>query len=336
MISFRFHVVSITAIFLAIAIGVVVGSTYVDGAVVDALRNRIDTVSNNLDTRKAENDRLESQLGGANDYIEVSADFAVTDRLTDVPVLLVATRGVDEGSVEDLALKVRKAGAQLPGVVWLEAKWSLGSDDDRAALADLVGARPAASAEALWSGAWEAIVTELTTVAPEAVDTPAGDEADPSATTTTTTPPEVPTSVLLALEAGGFITVDTLDDASATLSDLAGASPRVLVVTGSRAEAELVPMLTTLVEAPAQGGLATVVADVHVEAPEAPGRGDALAAALSQELRDLIVLVDDADRPEGRVGAVLALAALADGQIAGLHYGYGDGADGVLPPWSAP
>ena len=28
MISFRFHVVSITAVFLAIAIGVVVGSTY--------------------------------------------------------------------------------------------------------------------------------------------------------------------------------------------------------------------------------------------------------------------------------------------------------------------
>ena len=40
MISFRFHVVSITAVFLAIAIGVVVGSTYVDRAIVDTLRNR--------------------------------------------------------------------------------------------------------------------------------------------------------------------------------------------------------------------------------------------------------------------------------------------------------
>jgi len=63
MISFRFHVVSITAVFLAIAIGVVVGTTYVDGAVVDGLRNRIDSVEGNLDDRRAENDRLESELG---------------------------------------------------------------------------------------------------------------------------------------------------------------------------------------------------------------------------------------------------------------------------------
>ena len=45
MISFRFHVVSITAVFLAIAIGVVVGSTYVDRAIVDNLQHRIETVS---------------------------------------------------------------------------------------------------------------------------------------------------------------------------------------------------------------------------------------------------------------------------------------------------
>ena len=44
MISFRFHVVSITAVFLAIAIGIVVGSTYVDELTVDQLRSRIETV----------------------------------------------------------------------------------------------------------------------------------------------------------------------------------------------------------------------------------------------------------------------------------------------------
>src|SRR3954452_7903504 len=95
MISFRFHVVSITAVFLALAIGIVVGSTYVDNAVVDQLRNRITSVSETLDVRKAESDQLRSDLGDANDYIDASADYAVTDRLTDVPVLLLAARGVD-------------------------------------------------------------------------------------------------------------------------------------------------------------------------------------------------------------------------------------------------
>ena len=53
MISFRFHVVSLTAVFLAIAIGVIVGTTYVDRAVVENLEHRIDTVSENLDERRA-------------------------------------------------------------------------------------------------------------------------------------------------------------------------------------------------------------------------------------------------------------------------------------------
>lgn len=95
-------------------------------------------------------------------------------------------------------------------------------------------------------------------------------------------------------------------------------------------------MVPFVVDASVQGGLPTVVADVHVEAPEAPGRGEALLEALAQELRDAIVLVDDADRPEGQVGAVLALDAVADAPPLTGHYGYGDGADGVLPRWTPP
>lgn len=320
MISFRFHVVSLTAIFLAIAIGVVVGSTYVDGAVVDGLRNQINRVSGNLTNLTEANDQLESDLGTARTYIDSSADFAVTDRLTDVPVLLVATRGVDEGAVEQVVRLARGAGAIVPGVVWLEAKWDLEGEDDRAALAEIVDARPDDAVEDLWSSAWEAVVDELT--------------AEGGSTPTTTAPPDPSREVLAPLVAGGFLSVDSLDDASSDLADLAGASPRVLVLTGSRAQAELVPMVPFVVAAPAQGGLPTVVADVHVEAPEAPGRGEALGEALAQELRDAIVLVDDADRPEGQVAAVLALDAVADGLTG--HYGYGDGADGVLPSWTPP
>ena len=340
MISFRFHVVSITAIFLAIAIGVVVGSTYVDGAVVDGLRNRINTVEDNLDDRRAENDRLEGELGSVHTYVEGSDEFAVTDRLTDVPVLLIATRGIDEGSVEQIALLSRRAGGTMPGVVWLEPRFGLQGDDDRALLAEILDADADEAAEDLWSTAWLGVVDE---VRDDEVN-----EGPESTTTTTTTLPDgttvpetttterpAPEAVLLgALEDGGFLSIDTLDDAS-TLADLAGADPSMLLVTGSRAREELRPMLPTVVNAGVRGGLPVVVADVYVEAPEAPGRGEVLAELLSRELRDAIVLVDAADRPEGRVASVLALDAAVDGLI-GVHFGYGDGADGVLPEWTPP
>jgi len=311
MISFRYHVVSITAVFLAIAIGVVVGSTYVDRAVVDNLEHRIDSVSNSLDERKQANDRLQDELGEDRDYITASADFAVTGRLADVPVLVLAFRGVDEDAVRDLGLLARRSGGVVPGVVWIETKWALASVDDRAALASAIGGDARTSASRLRDQAWEAIVQELV-----------------RATGAT------PADVLTPLQASGFLSVDALDDASVTLAALRGTSPRVLVVTGTSADEHLAPIAAKVIAAPIGGGLATVVAEDFVETSDGPGRGSVLAASVSKDLRDRVVLIDHADRPEGRVAAVLSLAAIAGGLVG--HFGYGSGADGVLPSWTPP
>jgi len=314
MISFRFHVVSITAVFLAIAIGVVVGTTYVDGAVVDGLRNRIDSVEGNLDDRRAENDRLESELGLASSYIEASAPFAVTDRLIDVPVLMVAARGVDETVVERTAGLTRLAGGITPGVVWLESPWELESEEDRVALASILNADPDDDPEDLRAAAWAAVVEELS-VTPQAADDPAADSP----------------VVLAPLIEAGFLSVDALGESTTTLDDLTGAGPRVLVVTGARADAGPDATVPAVAAATANGELVTVLADVHVSAPEAPGRGEELLESLAG-LEDLVSVVDNADQIEGQVGAVLALAAAVDAPVG--HLGYGDGADGVLPPWT--
>lgn len=323
MISFRFHVVSITAVFLAIAIGVVVGTTYVDGAIVDGLRNRIDNVERNLDLRRAENDRLESDLGRAAGYIDASGRYAVTDRLTGVPVLVVAVRGIDEGAVENAALLSRQAGAVTPGVVWLEAPWGLEGERDRTALAEIVGAPTDASPDELWTASWEAIVTELGAAAGDGGSSPVGPDAGI---------PAAP--VLSSLEVGGFLSVDSLDDDSSGLADMAGTSPRVLVMTGTRARAELAPMVPFAVDATIAAGMGVVLADVHVEEPEGPGRGEALLESLRDGVLDAIALVDHADQAAGRVAAVLAVDAVGDG-LAG-HFGYGPGAEAALPPWTAP
>ncbi len=323
MISFRFHVVSITAVFLAIAIGVVVGTTYVDGAIVDGLRNRIDAVEENLDERRAENDRLEGELGRAGAYIEASAQYAVTDRLTGVPVLLVATRGIDEGVVEQTALLARQAGGVTPGIVWLESPWGLESDDQRAALADIVGGQPDAPAEELWTEAWEDVVAALVSSGEDPIDPTSSQDPGGEAQT-----------VLSELEAAGFLSVDALDDESSGLEDLAGSNPSVLAVTGARAQDGLAPMVPVVVETVVDGGLPVVVADAYIDAPEAPGRGELLGDSLPEALREVIVIVDDVERADGRVAAVLSLDGVAGGLVG--HYGYGDGADGVLPPWAAP
>ena len=55
MLTFRYHLVTIVAVFLALAIGIVVGSTVVGPSVVESLRNQVEDVSDTLDERKAAN-----------------------------------------------------------------------------------------------------------------------------------------------------------------------------------------------------------------------------------------------------------------------------------------
>ena len=330
MISFRFHVVSITAVFLAIAIGVVVGSTYVDRAIVDTLQNRIDTVSANLDQRKAENDALDDDLSKAESFMNASADFAVTDRLTDVPVLVVAVRGVDESAVEETVRLARRAGGIVPGIAWLEPRWTLEDDNDHVALADLVGGRVSDAPEQLWEDAWIAVAAEV-------AEPPASEgirRQDVPVATTAPTPLQAPDApVLLGLASAGFLNVDSLDDDSVPLVALADSGARVLLVTGSNAAAGLAPMVPVVVQATLEAGL--VVADVYAsDGADGPARGERLIDSLDESTRGALAIVDAVDLVEGRVAAVVVLAG-APGALVG-HFGYGPGADGVMPAWSPP
>ncbi|MFL6206976.1 MAG: copper transporter [Acidimicrobiales bacterium] len=323
MISFRFHVVSITAVFLAIAIGVVVGSTYIDRVTVDQLRNRIDTVEHRADATRDDNGRLEDELSTTRQYVDLSSEYAVSDRLVDVPALVVAARGVDDSAIERTVVLARRAGGQVPGIVWLEPRWAAESDDDLQALADAVGGSSTDSRDALWATAWEKITDEL--ASPPPPDEPGG----PAVTS-------AEPSVLTKLEDAGFLSLDSLDDSSVGLADLLGTSPRMLIVTGARADEEVQPVIPVAADASVDAGLGTVVADVYVVAPEAPARAATLVDSLEGSLRDSIVIVDDADLEPGRVAAVLALDLVTDDGEVGRHYGYGDGADAVLPAWTPP
>jgi hypothetical protein len=314
MISFRFHIVSITAVFLAIAIGVVVGSTYVEGFTVDQLEKRIETVEDRADKTREENARLEDELDASNRYIELSSEYAVTDRLTDVPVLLLAARGIDEASVERTVVLARQAGAAVPGIVWMEPRWALEGEDDADALASIVGGSSSDDPADLWAAAWQGITDELA-----AADVSEQGQAG---------------TMLGDLEAAGFLTVDSLDDDSIGLADLAGAGPRMLVLTGAEAQSEVAPVVPVAVKAGVDGGMVSVVGDIYVRADEAPGRGASLTDLLDDATLDSIVIVDDADLEPGRVAVILGLDSAADGQL-GFHYGYGDGADAVLPAWTA-
>ena len=77
MIHFRYHLISIVAVFLALGIGIVMGSTVIDKAIVNGLENRIDSAERNSIERKQENDELRKAISSQDSQDTVLAGHSV-------------------------------------------------------------------------------------------------------------------------------------------------------------------------------------------------------------------------------------------------------------------
>ena len=103
MINFRYHIVSITAVFLALGIGTILGSTFLDRYTVDQLDRNIRSAEERIDDTEAENRRLEERLDAstARDLAMIAAsEVYFGGLLTDRPVLIVAAPGVEQGTLD--------------------------------------------------------------------------------------------------------------------------------------------------------------------------------------------------------------------------------------------
>lgn len=96
MINFRYHVVSLVAVFLALAVGIVMGSTVIDRAIVDGLRNRIDTANKNTEEKRAENDQLKTSAKGLNAQNTVLAGHVVRGTLANQTVYVYVVGDVSD------------------------------------------------------------------------------------------------------------------------------------------------------------------------------------------------------------------------------------------------
>ena len=74
MIDFRYHLVSLIAVFLALGIGVIMGTAVIDRAVVDRLERQQSTLNDDINDVQAENERLRTSLSEERDASSQLAD----------------------------------------------------------------------------------------------------------------------------------------------------------------------------------------------------------------------------------------------------------------------
>ena len=79
MINFRYHVVSLTAVFLALAIGLVVGTAALNGPVADSLRDQVSALSKDNGNFRAQANQYREELNRAQDFAtEVAPALLIT------------------------------------------------------------------------------------------------------------------------------------------------------------------------------------------------------------------------------------------------------------------
>jgi len=115
VVDFRYHLVSIIAVFLALAVGIVLGTTALKGPVLDDLRDNIKRLSSDKRTLEGDVGNLRGQVRAADDFAAGVGPGLVRGALADQRVLLVTTPETPSDVVDRLTVLLGQAGAGVTG-----------------------------------------------------------------------------------------------------------------------------------------------------------------------------------------------------------------------------
>ncbi len=312
MISFRYHLVTIVAVFLALGLGVLAGTTVLDQALVDRLeRETEDLTQANAEIRE----RLDAQSGvldamGA--FGEEVFDALAPGTLLERRAVVLSHDLVEASTVTRTRDALETAGAVVEAVFTLQSRMSLRDPGARAEMADILGLPPTEDGVTLRRTALERIAERLAFGPGRA-------------------PGGRPNDVLTRLLSAGFLTVDG-PGVDTTLEQVGGPSTMAVVVGGgTRDAAQASPLLV-----PLTGNLR--VERLQTAAAQAFGS----VVPFVREVREAdtpatveLVTVAGVDLPVGQLGLVLGMQRLAVLGEGGA-YGVGPDATEVIPALQGP
>jgi hypothetical protein len=301
VISFRYHIVSIVAVFLALALGIVVGTTALNGPITKDLRNQVNDVKKQRDTLAAEVKRLQGQVDDAGQFASTYGAQLVANSLAGRNVLEIVLPGATSEMQDGLSQQVTAAGGKISGRVTITKAYL---DPSRGAGVNSLATGPAHPIG--WTAPETSEADQLGGSLLAYVLLGRGERTDL-------------TQVLGGFSELHMLSVEGQDITPSTTVVVLGHGSMPAKDYGGTAELSLVAAL-------ARAGGHVVVAGDGASASQ-----DGLVSLVrkSKPNRAAVTTVDDADSAFGQVSAVLALAGASKGLIG--HYGTEQGADALFP-----
>jgi hypothetical protein len=310
VIDFRYHLVSIISVFLALAVGIVLGAGPLQANLGDQLSDQVAALRTE---KQALNDKLtvsEKLVDSSDEYAAAVQPRVVRGRLTGHRVVVLVMPSADGTMVSNLEAVVPQSGAALASTVTISPDWF-----DPSQTADRgQAAREAATALGLSSTATgDSLLLEVLT------------ELTVSTTATGTS-------------AQRSAALKVLVDASLLDSTVADFAPGdlAIVVSGDYAGTDSVvtarsDAIRSLVTSLAGSSRATVVAggETLAAAGQAATSNAVQAVREKSETAQLVSTVDHARAGEGPATVVLAIEGALDEKVG--HYGVSAGATAKVP-----
>ena len=322
MIDFRYHLVSIVAVFLALAIGIVLGSTELQGTTIDALRLSSNSLKSELSASNNQRDSYEQQVGADQQFLQTAEPRLLANELPGMRIVLVTEPGASSAVISGIKQAAGYAGATVTGEVALQPLFNDLSGGTESSLCAINN--PLASTD------------QTTLVTPSDQQTACQQQAAQligTAILATTAPGETQgissadaQTLLSAYLQAGFLSVSDAPYADrATLAVIV--TPATAPSDGQNDPASQV--LLAVAQEFADASAATVV----VGSTAGSASGSAISVLRSSSVSSQVSSVDNADTTIGQVSTMWALSSQLGG---GKANSYGiSGASAVSPVPSA-
>jgi hypothetical protein len=308
VIDFRYHLVSIIAVFLALALGIVLGTTALNGVVLDDLRSRARSLAADNHNQVAQIDALQAALAQRSAFITRAEPALEQDVLTGQRVAVISAPGVPTSLRDGLRDALRRGGAVLTADVRLAPPFA---DPNQANALDDLATRlvvPGVTLPAKATG----MELAAATLASVLVTRPG----------TKTPSPDAVQATLAGFQQAGFLSVAGTPGSTATLA--------LLVVppgpsSDDAAAKALDEAVTTMGVQLATEGVGVVLAGSQSAATD----GLLTTVRKDRTVTARVSTVDSVDTAAGRIATVRALRSSASGRVG--SYGFGPGAAAPLP-----
>jgi Copper transport outer membrane protein, MctB len=321
VIDFRYHLVSIVAVFLALAIGIVLGTTELQGPAYNLLNQTTGKLQSELGQVSSERDTAQQQATLGENYAQAVEPVVLRNLLAGQRLLIVTEPGAPASVVTAISnAATQDAGATVTGQIALASKFFDNSDTTLDSLNQINLAMAQADSIPLVTGTpYQQQAAQV--IASEILTRSAGVRSSTGAPAVTQQEATAQT-MLEAYANEGFLTTSGQPSAPATLAVIV--TPQTAPSDGSADPVD--QLLAPVAEELAASSSATVVAGVTADS----GPGSPIAVLRASSAASKVSTVDDADFVAGQTVVIQALARQLAGGSAG-SYGIGTGASAVAP-----